>query len=81
MNVSTLSVETPPKSAIVSNTTKAIPAIIVGHSDGIMIFNDPISNGRSVVEMVVGNLISLARRFYETNVSCRTGLWEKTQKC
>ena len=39
---------------------------------GIMIFNDPISNGRSVVEMVVGNLISLARRFYETNVSCRT---------
>ena len=38
MNVSTLSVETPPKSAIVSNTTKVIPAIIVGHNDGIMIF-------------------------------------------
>jgi D-3-phosphoglycerate dehydrogenase / 2-oxoglutarate reductase len=46
---------------------------------GIMIFNDPISNGRSVVEMVVGNLIALSRRFYETNQSCRTGVWEKTQ--
>lgn len=45
---------------------------------GIMVFNDPVSNGRSVVEMVVGNLISLARRFYETNTSCRQGFWEKT---
>ena len=46
---------------------------------GIMVFNDPISNGRSVVEMVVGHLISLARRFYETNQSCRLGTWEKNQ--
>ncbi len=46
---------------------------------GIMTFNDPVSNGRSVVEMVVGNLISLARRFYETNTSCRQGTWEKSQ--
>ena len=38
VNVSTLRVETPPKSAIVSNTTRAIPAIIVGFNDGIIIF-------------------------------------------
>ena len=45
--------------------------------NGIMIFNDPISNGRSVVELVIGTIISLARRLFETNESCRTGAWEK----
>jgi D-3-phosphoglycerate dehydrogenase / 2-oxoglutarate reductase len=34
---------------------------------GIMVFNDPISNGRSVVELVIGNLITLSRRLFETN--------------
>lgn len=45
--------------------------------NGIMIFNDPISNGRSVVELVIGTIISLARRLFETNDSCRAGTWEK----
>lgn len=44
---------------------------------GVLVFNDPISNGRSVVEMVVGHLISLSRRFYETDQRCRSGLWDK----
>ena len=45
---------------------------------GVMVFNDPVSNGRSVVELVIGNLIALARRLYETNDGCRTGEWDKT---
>ena len=45
--------------------------------NGVMIFNDPISNGRSVVELVLGTVISLARRLFETNQTCRVGLWEK----
>ena len=43
----------------------------------IMVFNDPISNGRSVVELVIGAMISLSRRLYETNVECRKGVWSK----
>lgn len=45
---------------------------------GIMVLNDPVSNGRSVVELVIGNLICLARRLYETNTDCRLGGWDKT---
>ena len=44
---------------------------------GVMVFNDPISNGRSVVELVIGNMIALSRRLYETNERCRVGQWEK----
>ena len=45
---------------------------------GVMVFNDPVSNGRSVVELVIGHLVALSRRLYETNESCRRGEWEKT---
>ncbi len=44
---------------------------------GVMVFNDPISNGRSVVELVIAQLITLSRRLYETNDRCRAGIWEK----
>ncbi len=47
---------------------------------GVMVFNDPISNGRSVVELVVAHLIALSRRLYETDQSCRAGNWEKNNK-
>ena len=44
---------------------------------GVLVFNDPVSNGRSVVELAIGHLIALSRRLYETNDSCRRGAWEK----
>ena len=47
---------------------------------GVMIFNDPVSNGRSVVELVIGNLITLSRRLYETNIRCKQGHWDKNNK-
>ena len=47
---------------------------------GVMIFNDPVSNGRSVVELVIGNLITLSRRLYETNIRCKQGLWDKNHQ-
>ena len=52
--------------------TKYIPIIN-------MIFNDPVSNGRSVVELVIGNLITLSRRLYETNIRCKQGHWDKNK--
>ena len=47
---------------------------------GIAVFNDPVSNGRSVVELVVAHLIALSRRLYETDAVCRTGAWTKSNK-
>ena len=45
---------------------------------GVMVFNDPVSNGRSVVELAVGHLVALSRRLYETDLSTHQGSWEKT---
>ncbi len=45
---------------------------------GILVFNDPVSNGRSVVELVAGHLIALARGLYQTYEAGRGGVWEKS---
>jgi D-3-phosphoglycerate dehydrogenase len=45
---------------------------------GVLVFNDPVSNGRSVVELALGHLISLSRRLYETDVATRAHRWEKS---
>lgn len=47
---------------------------------GILVFNDPVSNGRSVVELVVAHLIALSRRLYITNARCNDGHWDKNNK-
>ncbi|MEL6344494.1 MAG: NAD(P)-dependent oxidoreductase [Myxococcota bacterium] len=48
--------------------------------NGVMVFNDPVSNGRSVVELVIAHLIALSRRLYETNEATRAGRWEKNNR-
>lgn len=45
---------------------------------GVLVFNDPISNNRSVVELAIAHLIALSRRLYETDVDCRHGGWDKS---
>ena len=45
---------------------------------GVLVFNDPVSNGRSVVELVIGHLISLSRQLFETFDATHQGIWEKT---
>ncbi len=45
--------------------------------NGVIVFNDPVSNGRSVVEMVVAHLITLSRRMYETVEDTRQGSFDK----
>lgn len=45
---------------------------------GVLVCNDPVSNGRSVVELAIGHLIALARRLYETDVATHQHRWEKT---
>ena len=45
---------------------------------GVLVFNDPASNGRSVVELVIGHLIGLSRQLYETFEATHQGIWEKS---
>ena len=45
---------------------------------GVLVFNDPVSNGRSVVELAIGHLIALSRRLYETFDDTHAGSWEKS---
>ena len=46
---------------------------------GVFVLNDPVSNGRSVVELAIGHLIALSRRLYETDAHTRAGGWDKSQ--
>ena len=44
---------------------------------GVLVFNDPQSNARSVVELAIAHLIALSRRLYETNEQSRANDWQK----
>ena len=47
---------------------------------GVLVFNDPVSNGRSVVELVMGHLVGLSRRLYETYDDTNDRIWEKNNR-
>lgn len=46
--------------------------------EGVLVFNDPISNGRSVVELAVAHMIALSRRLYETDAQMHAHRWDKS---
>jgi D-3-phosphoglycerate dehydrogenase len=45
---------------------------------GVLVFNDPVSNARSVVELALGHMVALSRRLYETDVATHENKWQKT---
>jgi D-3-phosphoglycerate dehydrogenase / 2-oxoglutarate reductase len=45
---------------------------------GIAVFNDPHSNTRSVAELVVGEIIMLVRRVFQSSVALHRGAWQKS---
>ncbi len=45
---------------------------------GIMVMNDPRSNGRSVVEMVIGHILMGARRIPDAWTETRDSVWKKS---
>jgi D-3-phosphoglycerate dehydrogenase len=45
---------------------------------GIAVFNAPFSNTRSVVELVVAEIIALTRRLVEKNAGMHAGVWDKS---
>ena len=47
---------------------------------GVAVFNAPFSNTRSVVELAIAEIISLARRLPAKNVKMHAGEWDKSAK-
>ena len=47
---------------------------------GIAVFNAPYSNTRSVVELVIGEIVVLARRLTEKTQRMHEGVWDKSAK-
>ncbi|MEN8798561.1 MAG: HAD-IB family phosphatase, partial [Flavobacteriaceae bacterium] len=45
---------------------------------GVVVFNAPYSNTRSVVEMAIGQIIMLMRFIFPRSTEMHTGLWNKT---
>lgn len=45
---------------------------------GVVVFNAPYSNTRSVVELAVGEIIMLMRSIFPRSTELHTGLWNKT---
>ena len=46
--------------------------------ENFAVFNSPFSNTRSVVELVIGEIIMLARRLGEKNEKMHAGVWDKS---
>lgn len=49
-------------------------------SRGIAVFNAPYSNTRSVVELVIGEIIMLMRNVFTKSVKLHDGVWDKSAK-
>ena len=47
---------------------------------GIPVFNAPFSNTRSVVELVIAEIIALARHLTDKNAKMHAGVWDKSAK-
>ncbi|HEV3381791.1 MAG TPA: phosphoglycerate dehydrogenase [Trebonia sp.] len=47
-------------------------------SRGVAVFNAPFSNTRSVVELAIAEIISMARRLPEKNLGMHNGVWDKS---
>lgn len=45
---------------------------------GVAVFNAPYSNTRSVVELAIAEIISLARRLHEKSTDMHNGVWNKS---
>ena len=45
---------------------------------GVAVFNAPYSNTRSVVELALGEIITMARRLGDKNANMHAGIWDKS---
>lgn len=77
------------KVILAANKLLAIGAFCIGTNQidltacakhGVAVFNAPYSNTRSVVELVLGNIIALLRKLVSQNNKMHHGIWEKSAK-
>jgi D-3-phosphoglycerate dehydrogenase / 2-oxoglutarate reductase len=54
--------------------------VAAASAQGTAVFNAPFSNTRSVVELVIAEIISLARHLTDKNAAMHTGLWDKSAR-
>ncbi|MDO9456058.1 phosphoglycerate dehydrogenase [Nocardioides sp.] len=54
--------------------------LVAAAERGVAVFNAPYSNTRSVVELVIGEIIVLARRLSEKTQKMHAGVWDKSAK-
>ncbi|KAI0283338.1 hypothetical protein BGY98DRAFT_720940 [Russula aff. rugulosa BPL654] len=54
--------------------------LITAAKAGIPVFNSPFSNSRSVAELVMSEVIALARQYFERAFELRQGIWNKQSK-
>ncbi|GAB2575620.1 phosphoglycerate dehydrogenase [Microlunatus antarcticus] len=54
--------------------------LAVAAERGVAVFNAPFSNTRSVVELVLAEIISLARHLTDKNAAMHAGVWDKSAK-
>lgn len=59
--------------------TNQIDLINAAHK-GVCVFNAPYSNTRSVVELVMGEIILLYRKAFDKSVNLHKGIWDKSAK-
>ena len=52
--------------------------LVAAAQRGVATFNAPYSNTRSVVELVIGEIIALARRLVEKTSRMHDGIWDKS---
>jgi len=52
----------------------------VAQKRGIPVFNSPYQNSRSVAELIIANIINLARQIGEKNSEMHNKIWNKTAK-
>src|SRR6201996_4208257 len=83
-------VQTLPRALGEDDLIEALPGVSllgISHADlgaaakrGIAVFNAPFSNTRSVVELAIAEIISLARRLPAKSVKMHAGEWDKSAK-
>jgi D-3-phosphoglycerate dehydrogenase len=54
--------------------------LVAAADRGTAVFNAPFSNTRSVVELVIAEIISLARHLTDKNALMHAGVWDKSAK-
>src|SRR4051794_23104055 len=52
--------------------------LVAAAAAGVAVFNAPYSNTRSVVELAIAEIISLARRLIDRDRSLHAGMWDKS---